>query len=311
LKLLQLIRFKNLLLIALVQILIKYALFPSLSMFIDGTSVFVSTTLDPFQFILLVISTLCIASGGYIINDILDVNADSINKPDQLVIGKHISVNKAYNYYMIFTVIGVVLGFYLSHAVGQSSFFAIFVIIAALLYIYATFLQQILLVGNIVIGLMVGLSLIIVGIFDLLPAVTPQNQYLQSSMFEVLFDYSVFAFIITLIREIVKDIQDVDGDYKAQLKTLPIVLGINRASKIAFVITIIAIGILIYYLAAFLYMQEIVVVYFLITVIAPLVYVAIKLFTAEKKTEFKKISKWLKVIMLLGILSMVIHLLNK
>ena len=65
-----------------------------------------------------------------------------------------------------------------------------------------------------------------------------QNKFIQSSMFEVIVDYAVFAFLITFIREIVKDIQDIDGDYNAQMKTLPIVLGKNRAAKIAFGLTI-------------------------------------------------------------------------
>ncbi|AUC77113.1 geranylgeranylglycerol-phosphate geranylgeranyltransferase [Olleya sp. Bg11-27] len=310
-KLLQLIRFKNLLLIALVQLLIKYALFPSLSMNINGNELFVSTSLTHFEFLLLMLSTLCIAAGGYIINDIYDIEADAINKPDKQIIGKAITEEKGYNFYMAFTVVGVVLGFYLSNLVGESRFFGIFVIIAALLYIYATFLQRMLLVGNIVISMLVGLSLIIVGIFELLPAITLENSFLQTSMFEVLFDYAVFAFIITLIREIVKDIQDVDGDYKAQLKTLPIVIGKNRAAKTAFGLTILAILLLVYYLVSFLYMQQIVVIYFLITVIAPLIYIAIKLFTAEHKKEFQTISNLLKLVMLSGMLSMVVYLVIK
>ncbi|WGD34921.1 geranylgeranylglycerol-phosphate geranylgeranyltransferase [Olleya sp. YS] len=310
-KLLKLIRYKNLLLIALVQILIKYALFPSLNMLIDGQQVFVSTTLTHFQFVLLILSTLCIAAGGYIINDIFDVEADKINKPKQQIIGQHITTEQGYNYYMALTVIGVVLGFYLSHIVGVSSFFAIFVIIAALLYIYSSFLQHMLLVGNIIISMLVGLSLMIVGVFELFPAITPQNQFIQSSMLEVLFDYAVFAFLISLIREIVKDIQDVDGDYKAQLKTLPIVLGKDRAAKIAFGITVISILVLVYYLASFLFMQKIVVIYFIVTVVGPLIYIAIKLFTAEHKKDFKTISNLLKLVMLFGMLSMIIYLLTK
>lgn len=310
-KLLHLIRYKNLLIIAFVQFLIKYALFPSLNMVINGNLIDVATTLSPFQFLLLVFATLCIASGGYIINDIYDVEADAINKPEKQYIRKFFNEDKGYNYYMAFTITGTVLGFYLSHLVGNSSLFAIFVVIAALLYLYASFLQKMLLVGNIVISMIVGLSIIIVGIFDLLPAITAQNQFIQSSMFEVLFDYAVFAFIITLIREIVKDIQDIDGDYKAQLKTLAIVLGKSRASKIAFGLTVIALFILVYYLVSFLYMQQTVIIYFLIAVVAPLLYIAIKLFSATHKNDFKTISSLLKLVMITGMLSMVVYYIIK
>ena len=297
--LLNLIRYKNLLLIVLVQILVKYALFDAFG---------ASTTLNWFEFCLLALSTICIASGGYIINDIFDIETDSVNKPQQQIVGKHFSENQANGYYMIFTLVGVCLGFYLSHLVGKSTFFSIFVIIAALLYIYASFLKQMLLVGNLVVSMIVALSLIIVGILDLLPAINPQNKALQSAMFEVLFDYSIFAFLITLIRELVKDIQDVDGDYKAQMKTLPILIGKDRAAKVSFGLTILSILILVYYLGTYLYMRKIAVVYFIIAVVGPLVYVAIKLFFAEHKKDYKLVSNLLKLVMLLGMLSMVIYL---
>lgn len=293
-----LIRYKNLILIALVQVLIKYAMFPAFN---------VDTTLSTFQFIILVLSTVCIAAGGYIINDIFDVETDAINKPDKQIVGKKITKDQAYLYYMAFTFIGVVTGFYLANDVNRSTFFGIFVVIAALLYIYASFLKPMLLVGNIVISALVSLSLIIVGIFDLLPTINMQNKFIQSSMFEVIFDYAVFAFLITFIREIVKDIQDIDGDYNAQMKTLPIVLGKSRAAKIAFGLTVAAILILAFYLNAYLYMQTVAIIYFLIAVIAPLIYIAIKLFSAENKKDFKLISRLLKVVMLLGMLSMVVY----
>lgn len=293
-----LIRYKNLILIALVQVLIKYAMFPAFN---------VDTTLSTFQFIILVLSTVCIAAGGYIINDIFDVETDAINKPDKQIVGKKITKDQAYSYYMAFTFIGVVTGFYLANDVNRSTFFGIFVIIAALLYIYASFLKPMLLVGNLVISALVSLSLIIVGIFDLLPTINMQNKFIQSSMFEVIFDYAVFAFLITFVREIVKDIQDIDGDYNAQMKTLPIVLGKNRAAKIAFGLTVADILILAFYLNAYLYMQTVAIIYFLVAVIAPLIYIAIKLFSAENKKDFKLISRLLKVVMLLGMLSMVVY----
>ena len=293
-----LIRYKNLILIALVQVLIKYAMFPAFN---------VDTSLSTLQFIILVVSTLCIAAGGYIINDIFDVETDAINKPDKQIVGKKITKDQAYLYYMAFTFIGVVTGFYLANDVNRSTFFGIFVVIAALLYIYASFLKPMLLVGNIVISGLVALSLIVVGIFDLLPTINMQNKFIQSSMFEVIFDYAVFAFLITFIREIVKDIQDIDGDYNAQMKTLPIVLGKSRAAKIAFGLTVAAILILAFYLNAYLYMQTVAIIYFLIAVIAPLIYIAIKLFSAENKKDFKLISRLLKIVMLLGMLSMVVY----
>jgi len=260
-----------------------------------------------FQFVLLVVSTLCIAAGGYIINDINDIEADKINKPKKTYVGNSISEELANNAYLAFTFIGVIIGFYISQAIGRSNFFVIFVIIAALLYIYSTFLKRVIIAGNLVISALTGISLVIVGVYELIPAITAQNKATQAIMFEVLFDYAIFAFLINFIREIVKDIQDVDGDYKVGIKTLPIILGKTRTAKIAFIITLLAIAVIVYYLASFLYMQKTIVLYFLVLIVGPLIYCAIKLFSADKKPHFQHISLVLKLTMVTGILSMLVH----
>src|SRR6056297_1863155 len=102
----KLIRWKNLILIALVQYLVKYAL---LLPFYESYQV--TTTLSTLAFTLLVIATVCIAAGGYIINDIYDIETDKVNKPDKVIINKHISEKNALNLFIILNIIGVGLGF--------------------------------------------------------------------------------------------------------------------------------------------------------------------------------------------------------
>jgi len=295
---LNLIRWKNLLMIAFVQLLIKYALFNSLA---------VDTYLSPINFTLLILSTLCIAAGGYIINDIYDVETDTINKPNLVFIGKHISESKANTLYIVLTFIGVIIGFYLANGIGKPKFFGFFVIIAALLYVYSTSLKQIAVVGNIIVSFLVASSILIVGVFELLPAINEQNKNLQSTMFEVLADFGIFAFLLNFIREIVKDIQDVDGDHKSGMQTLPIILGKSRTAKIAFTLTLTTIAIIVFYVTKYLFMHKEVVIYFLALVVGPLIYTAIKLFTAEKNSHFKHISLILKITMLTGMLVMVLY----
>lgn len=295
---LKLFRWKNLLIIVLVQVLIKYALFPSFS---------TDMTLNWFGFSLLIISTLCIAIAGYIINDIYDVETDLVNRPKQVIVGKSVSEKTANNLFIIFNIIGVLIGFYLSHLVGKSSFFALFVLISALLYIYASYLKRTLLIGNIVVSLLVAFTVIIVGIFDLIPVINSQNQPNQIIMFRVLLDYALFAFIINLVREMIKDIEDVDGDHKSGMNTLPIVIGRERTRNITFVVSLVPILGLIYYLSTYLYQQIVLVVYFLLFVTGPLIFVAIKIFQAKSKKDYKLISKVLKIILLLGLLSMLIY----
>ncbi len=284
--------------IAIVQLLVKYALFPAFT---------IDTTLNPLHFFLLVFATLCIAAGGYIINDIYDLETDAVNKPNKVIVGKKTSENSANKLYILFTFIGVCLGFYLSHKVGRPPFFGLFVIIAASLYVYASYLKQIAVAGNIIISILVALSLLIVGIFELIPAMTIQNENVQSTMLEVLTDFAIFAFLINFIREIVKDIQDVDGDHKAGMQTLPILFGKARTSKVTMVLTIITILIILYYISTFLYMHLEAIAYFLIAVVGPLIYIVIKMFTAENNAHFKHISFMLKIVMVTGMLSMLLY----
>ncbi|TYB74329.1 geranylgeranylglycerol-phosphate geranylgeranyltransferase [Bizionia myxarmorum] len=295
---LSLIRWKNLLMIALVQLLIKYALLEPFGAII---------TLNGFGFSLLVLATVCIAASGYIINDIYDQETDAINKPKQQIIGKSISEKTAYNYFIGFNVIGVLLGFYISNMVGRSGFFALFVLTSGLLYIYATYLKQIPIVGTVIISFLVALSLIIVGLFELLPAITSRNQELQLFYFEIILAYALFAFLINFIRELIKDLEDIDGDYKAGIKTLPIVLGRERTNFIVFFLTFIPLFAIIFYVTTNMYKNLFIVGYFLLLVIAPLILALIWIFQAKLKKDYHAISTLLKVIMLFGMLSMVLY----
>ena len=288
--------------IALVQLLIKYALFEP---FLKTTEL--TITLNAFGFGLLVLSSLCIAAAGNIINDIYDVETDLVNRPSKVVVGKSISEKTAYTLFITFNVVGVLIGFYLSNLVGRSGFFAIFVIISALLYVYASYLKQTLLLGNIAISILVGMSILIVGVFELIPVITTQNQTTQFTFFKLLLDYALFAFLINLVREIIKDLEDVDGDYKSGMNTLPIVIGRERASKIAFILTLIPLFGAIYYVATYLIKFEIIIAYFLILIIAPLIYIAIKSYAAKTKKHYQHISNMLKLVMLFGMLSMLLY----
>lgn len=295
---LNLIRYKNLLLIVLVQLLIRFALFEPFH---------IDVKLDTLGFFLLILTTICIAAAGNIINDIYDIETDTINKPHKVIVGKSISEQVAFNLFLTLNIIGVVLGFYLSHSVGKSPFFTIFVLISATLYFYASFLKHKPLIGNIVISVLVAMSIMIVGIFDLIPAITEINRRTQITFFKILVDYAVFAFLINLVRELIKDIEDIDGDYNAQMNTLPIAIGRDRARYVAFFISLLPILAVIYYVVTYLYKQQIAIGYFLIFVLGPLIYSSIKIYNATTKKQFHHISTGYKIIMLLGMLSLLLY----
>lgn len=278
--------------------LIKYALFEPFD---------VLTTLNTFGFLILICTTLCLAAAGNIINDIYDVDADAINKPNKVIIGKHVSESLAYNLFFTLNIIGIILGFYLSHSVGSSSFFAIFVLISLSLYVYTSYLKGTILIGNILISVLVAMSILVVGIFDLLPSMLPQNRDTQITFFEIVLDYAIFAFLVNLIREMIKDIEDVDGDHNAGLQTLPIVLGRDRSNKIAFIVSMLPIAAVIYFIVTYLYTQKIAIAYFLLFLVAPLIYTTIKLFSAEHKSHYRHISAIYKLVMVLGLLSLLLY----
>ena len=295
---LNLIRWKNLLMIALIQSLIKYGFLKPFG---------VSTALNDVQFIFLILSTLCIAAAGNIINDIYDIETDIINKPDKLIVGNLISEKSAFNLFIILNVIGVLTGFYIAHAINKNELFSIFVVVSILLYIYASYLKQTFLIGNIIISALVSLSIIIVGIFDLLPNITDENINIELFFFKILLEYAVFAFAINFIREIIKDIEDIDGDLKSDMHTLPIVLGKKTASIFAFALTILLATAVYIYIYDKFFKELIITLYFLISVIGPLLYVSILMLQAKTTKDFHRISNILKLVMLFGMLSLLLY----
>ncbi len=300
-QLLKLIRYKNLLFIVLLQCLIKFVLFEAYKL---------ETTLSNIHFVLLLLATLCIAAGGYIINDIFDVRIDAINKADKQIVSKHISEKMAYNYYIFFTAIGVCLGFYLSNHIGFPGFSALFILLGAFLYVYATYLKSVMIIGNLVVSFLVASTILIVGLFELFPNISSQNILLHQEVFRILLNYSLFAFLLTLLREIIKDIEDINGDQNGGLKTLPILIGRRRTTFVALAFGAFLTILILVYMYSTLYRQTVALLYFLFLVIGPLLYFNVKIFSAEKKEDFSNLSSLLKFIMLTGILSLLLYKFN-
>lgn len=302
-KYLKLIRFQNLLMIALMQCIIRYG-FLKLQK--------VELALADWQFALLVLSTVFIAAGGYIINDIMDQETDSINRPNQVIVGRSISESMAYNLYFGFTIAGALIGFYLSNLIYRDNFFGIFIITSLLLYIYATSFKQIAVIGNILVSLALALSVIIVGLFDIIPATDQVNRFQMMLWLELLFDYAVFAFLLNFIREIIKDLEDINGDYNQGMRTLPIVLGVSRTAKVVAVITAIATVILLWYINNHLMNSGLYIatIYALVFLVSPLIFAVVKVWTATTQKEFHLLSNVMKAVIFFGILFILIVNLN-
>jgi len=293
----QLVRWKNLLMIAAIQLLFKYVYFPVFN---------ITTSLDTPHFLLLVLATLCIAAAGNVINDIQDIEADKINKPKKLLVTKRITKKQANNLYYLLNTLGVLIGLYISYHVHKTSFVATFIGTALLLNVYSVSLKSKPVVGNLVVSLLISLSILIVGFFDVIPAISKENAIEQYLAFRGLIDYAIFAFMFNFLRELVKDVEDVEGDLKLNMQTLPILIGRKKAKNVIFTIAFIPLTIITYYSYANFSKVPVVLVYMLVIVQLPLLHFMHKLLYSTTKEHFRYLSRLLKLIMLLGMFSIVI-----
>jgi len=291
---LQFIRWKNVLILLLTLGLIKYALFNSMTL---------NVTLDDLHFGLLAISVVCIAVAGYIINDIYDVEADAINKPQQVFVGKKVSRDKAYNMYLACNSAGLISGMYLSYHVGHTSYFIIYLLTSLLLYQYAKDFKKRYVAGNLVISFVVLLSIALPLVFDVLPATNSYNRGSQVRMFEVVSVIAVYGFFLTLLREIVKDLEDVKGDTRIGARSFAIVLGEAKTRKLLLILgALVLTGVVV---TAFLMRDHNLKVslYLTIFVGVPLLYFLYYIYVAKDKKAYHRCSGLLKLIMLFGILT--------
>ena len=261
--------------LAFMQVLFRYAFLKQQN---------IPLALADWQYGLLVLSTVLLAAAGYVINNI----------------------------YVALNIAGVALGFILSNIILRPGFASLFILIASLLYFYATTLKQIMILGNFVVALLLSASVLIIGVFDIFPATNAENQAQMASFFSILTDYALFAFMINFIREIVKDIEDVNGDYNQGMNTLPIAIGISRAAKIAVVFAVIAFLLCLLYTNIYFFQNNLFMAtfYSFAFVLAPLLYFIIKIVSAKSKKDFHHLSTILKLILFFGILSILIITLN-
>jgi len=292
----KLIRIQNLLMLALMQLIFRYG-------FLIWQDI--PLALSDFQYALLVLSTVLIAAAGYVINNIFDQETDADNKPKNVVVGKNISEAMAYNIYVGLNITGVAIGFYLANAINKPGFSSVFIVIAATLYLYATSLKQMLIAGNVIVALLLAVSVMIIPVFDMFPVTNPGNRVMMATVFSVISDYAIFAFIVNLIREIVKDLEDVDGDYNQGMNTLPIALGRARTSKLVFGLSIVPVLLVLYYTNKYFFANNLllITIYTLLFIAAPLIYVTVKLWDAKSVKDYKHVSLVLKLVILSGVVS--------
>ena len=274
---LRLIRAGNLLIIVLTQYLVR--------IFLVGPKENWLHHLADFRFFLLSLSTVLIAAAGYIINDYYDIKIDTINKPRRVVIGRMLRRRHAMVTHSAFNALGIGLGLLVGLKVAAVNLLAAFV-----LWLYSNQLKRLPFIGNFTVALLTAASLLVIIVY------VPRNGFLVVT-------FAVFAFFISLIREIIKDMEDLRGDATFGCQTLPIVWGIRRTKSLLYIL--IGSFLVILFTLSF-YLREWIVFYFTLFVFLPTAWLTWRLARADTRKEFGYLSTWCKIIMLSGVLSMVL-----
>jgi 4-hydroxybenzoate polyprenyltransferase len=293
----KMIRLPNLFFIALTQVLFQVCIYYTLYRNAVPPG-------DLLRFILLVAASLSIAAAGYAINDYFDINIDEVNKPKRMVVDKVIHRRWAIAWHFMLSISGIILTAFAVPFMQKWYLILANIFCVALLWFYSTNFKKMLLVGNIVISLLTAWTILVI----FFSKVNLADAYGGShyKFFRLAFLYAGFAFISSLIREAIKDMEDLEGDVKYGCRTMPIVWGVNAAKVYVAVWLIVLIALLIIvqvYILQFRWWMP--VVYSIVLIILPLLYIFYKLFKATNAKHFHHLSTMTKVVMLAGIISMV------
>jgi 4-hydroxybenzoate polyprenyltransferase len=306
---LQLIRWKNLLIIFLTQLLVWGCVILPVE----------PEILTPFNFACITLSTMLIAAAGYIINDYFDNKTDSINKPAQVVLGKAIPRKQAIIYHSVLNGIALILAAFVAGRAHHFEWLLIQVLCTLLLWYYSTKFKRQLFTGNIVIALLTSLTVITLIIYE-----PKLHFFLRGRIFEetgdgvlllnpawLLVFYAFFAFLLTWMREVVKDMEDMKGDSDQGSMTIPIKWGLSFAGRFTQVLGITALICLLLSGIRLLHSDRAFTGYYLLFIVIPLL--AIWTITLNRKhtiEHYHKASRNIKIIMVLGLASLIINILS-
>jgi len=309
---LKLIRWQNLLIVVLTMVLIRYAIVEPLISRIgvillkgSGEEIPMVLQLPLFNFLTLVFATVCITAGGYVINDYFDIRTDLINKGEAIV-GTRIPRRKAMLWHSILNIAGVAAGFYVSARTGSFWFGIIFLLVSGLLYFYSASYKRQFLIGNLLVAVLTALVPVLAVIFEWAALYRYYSVFATelpdlSFLFYWAGGFSLFAFLTTLIREIIKDIEDFEGDAAYGRNTIPVMIGI-RASRIISVSLITITIAALFIVWRFFINDRITLIYISAAIVIPLLFVIYRLIKSPGKKQLHIASGAMKLIILAGIL---------
>jgi 4-hydroxybenzoate polyprenyltransferase len=296
----KMIRLPNLFFIALTQVLFQFCIYYTLYKDqVPGG--------DLPRFVLLVLASVFIAAAGYVINDYFDINIDEVNKPQRMVVDKVIHRRWAIAWHFILSISGIILTAFAVPLLQKWYLILANIFCVILLWFYSTNFKKMLLVGNIVISLLTAWTILVIFFSKVSLADAYGGEHYK--FFRLAFLYAGFAFISSLVREAIKDMEDMQGDIKYGCRTMPIVWGVNATKVYVAVWLVVLIALLVLVQVYVLQFRWwIPVAYSIVLIILPLLYIFYKLYRAISPEEFHHLSTVTKLVMLSGILSMIFFL---
>ncbi len=296
----KLVRWPNLLIVLLTQYLIFFRLLNPVFQLNK-----IQPQLNTDQFLFFILTTLCVTACGYIINDLIDQKTDAINKPQKRIVGVHISTQVSNWLYITLAVIGFFLALYLAFATDNLEWLFLYPVISLFLIVYSSHLKQKPLVGNLIVALLCSGVTGIVWIAEMksIQLLSMKAPLVSHKLTVILIWYMVFAFLATLFREIIKDLQDVEGDQLTNCRTVPIAWGVPKAKLLALCIG----GLLVVLLfVQFFVLQNIfqrsILLYSLLALFIPLAVSFQRIVVASTTKDYWWISQLIKLILINGVL---------
>jgi len=313
---LDLIRWKNLLMVILTMLLMRYSVLEPLVSKIgvilingNGAEIPMSLQFPWYDFAILVAATVCITAGGYVINDYFDIKTDLINK-GKVIVGTKIPRRKAMMWHSIFNIAGVAAGFYISFKSGYFWLGILFLVVSGLLYFYSASYKRQFLIGNIIVALLTAMVPMLVVFYEW-PALYKYyiiNAVSLPPMNFIIYwvgGFALFAFLTNLAREIIKDIEDFEGDIAYGRNTVPVIIGVLSAKIVS--ICLIIITIILLYLTWHFFISDIItLVYLSAAIVLPLLFVLYKLVISSEKKQLHSASSVMKIVMITGVLYSVV-----
>ncbi len=299
---LRLLRIPNLLiLVATICIIVNFIIYPPL------ISNGIAPLLTNKEYYLLMFIALCLGAGGYVHNDIVDLQSDDMNQK-RLIVGYDLSKKIAYIFYAFLSFGPLLLVLSLSMEVGKPEYFAWYLGLVAIFWLYNMYLKRLPLIGNIVVGLLCSFAVILPFLIDLnaLYELRMTDVLGYKRVYHFIWTYGIFCFMANFIREIVKDIEDISGDRHASYKTLPVVAGISLTKRIIQALTAIFLLIILFWSWYYLAFQLLSILVVVLLLVIPLMVLLYQAFTIHEGHEFGKLSRNWKIFMLLGLVSLMI-----